>query len=77
VTEPTQTCRVCGRVVVVDFYARGFPPDAAKRKLVRLCKADGHKADPQYLAGYAITAPTKRPTEPEHNGSSVSQETES
>lgn len=50
---PSQTCKVCGRVVWVDVYARGFPPDAAKRKLMKLCKQDGHKAEPAYLCGIA------------------------
>ena len=50
---PTQHCRVCGRVVAVDIYAKGFPPDAAKRKLMKLCQKDGHTADPQYIAGLA------------------------
>jgi hypothetical protein len=48
---PSVTCLACRRVVWVDIYGRGFPPDAAKRKLAKLCKADGHKAEPQYLAG--------------------------
>lgn len=51
--EPSYTCKVCSRFVWVDRYARGFPPDAAKRKLMKLCKEDGHKADPSYLAGMA------------------------
>lgn len=49
---PVQTCLTCGRVVEVNVYARGFPPDTAKRKLIKLCKADGHTADPQYTAGF-------------------------
>ncbi len=52
--EPTYSCRLCGRVVVVRRDGRGFPPDIAKRKLKRLCKADGCKCDPTYLAGFAI-----------------------
>jgi hypothetical protein len=50
-SEPTQTCTTCGRVVVVTPDGRGFPPDIAKRKLAKLCKADGHEATPRYLAG--------------------------
>ena len=34
--EPTYTCGECGRVVVVRRDGRGFPPDIAKRRLVRL-----------------------------------------
>lgn len=56
-TTPTQTCKTCGRSVEVGFYARGFPPDAAKRKLQRLCKADGHAAVPEYRAGIAFSGP--------------------
>lgn len=54
---PTQTCTTCGRVVEVDFYARGFPPDSAKRKLQKLCKADGHTATPEYRAGFQVGGP--------------------
>lgn len=50
---PTQQCTTCGRVVEVKYFARGFPPDVAKRVLVRLCKADGHEATTAYRAGVA------------------------
>jgi hypothetical protein len=56
-SEPTYACGECGRVVVVRRDGRGFPPDLAKRRLIRECKADGHKADPQYLAGIAPFGP--------------------
>lgn len=56
-TEPTQTCQTCGRNVVVTPTARGFPPDVAKRKLQRLCRANGHDADPQYRAGFTLGGP--------------------
>ncbi len=56
-TEPTQTCQVCGRVVIVKPDGRGFPPDIARRKLERECKADGHKADPKYRAGIGLRGP--------------------
>lgn len=50
-SEPTYYCKVCGRSLVVRPDGRGFPPGIAKRKLVKLCKATGHEADPQYVAG--------------------------
>ena len=50
-SEPTQTCRVCGDVEVVRMDGRGFPPDIAKRKLAKRCREAGHRCDPQYLAG--------------------------
>ena len=50
-SDPTVTCKTCGAVVVVSPYGRGFPPDNAKRKLAKLCKANGHTSDPQYMAG--------------------------
>lgn len=50
-SEPQCSCLTCGRIVIVNPYARGFPPDSAKRKLIKLCKAAGHEADPQYRAG--------------------------
>ncbi len=49
--QPTQTCLECGRVLVVRPEGRGFPPDITRRKLERLCRADGHTARPQYRAG--------------------------
>jgi hypothetical protein len=56
-TEPTQTCQVCGRVVIVTPDARGFPPNIAKRKLIKLCKNAGHDADPKYRAGITFGGP--------------------
>jgi hypothetical protein len=50
-SEPTQTCQRCGRSVIVTQNGRGFPPDTAKRKLQRLCKAEGCPCEPQYRAG--------------------------
>lgn len=51
-SAPTYTCGVCGRVEVVRMDGRGFPPDIAKRKLIKACKEDGHRAEPTYLAGF-------------------------
>lgn len=50
-TEPTVTCQLCSRQVVVQPDGRGFPPDIAKRKLRKLCKAAGCPCEPSYLAG--------------------------
>lgn len=50
-SEPTQTCQLCGRVVVVRESGRGFPPDTAKRKLQKLCSAAGCPCEPRYRAG--------------------------
>jgi hypothetical protein len=51
VSEPVQRCTTCGRYVIVTPDGRGFPPDIAKRKLQRLCKAGGCPSTPQYTAG--------------------------
>jgi hypothetical protein len=56
-SEPTQTCQTCGRVEVVNPDGRGFPPDIAKRKLAKRCKADGHVSDPKYLVGMRFRPP--------------------
>ena len=53
-SEPTQTCRVCGVSVAVRPDGRGFPPDIAKRKLAKYCAARGHKSDPVYRASSRI-----------------------
>jgi len=53
-SEPTVTCDKCGRQAVVSPYVRGFPPDVAKRKLRKLCRADGCDGEPQYMAGLLL-----------------------
>lgn len=50
-SEPTQTCTECGRVEVVTPDGRGFPPDIAKRRLAKRCKAAGCPSHPVYRAG--------------------------
>lgn len=50
-SEPQQRCEVCGDVEVVRPDGRGFPPDIAKRKLAKRCKAKGHTCQPTYTAG--------------------------
>jgi hypothetical protein len=37
--------------MIVDPVGRGFPPDVAKRKLAKRCKAEGCPCDPVYMAG--------------------------
>jgi hypothetical protein len=53
-TQPTQECLLCGNVEVVRPDGRGFPPDIAKRRLQRRCKAQGCLCDPKYTAGIAM-----------------------
>jgi hypothetical protein len=53
-SSPTQACQVCGDIEVVRQDGRGFPPDIAKRKLAKRCKAKGHTCKPQYRAGFLI-----------------------
>lgn len=50
-SSPVQTCQVCGDREWVVPDGRGFPPDIAKRKLAKRCKAAGHNCDPLYTAG--------------------------
>jgi hypothetical protein len=54
---PTQTCLACLRCIEVVPDGRGFPPDVAKRKLQRICRANGHEAKPQYQAGVTPRGP--------------------
>lgn len=49
--EPRQTCTTCGDVEACRDWDRGFPPDAAKRRLAKRCKARGHVSTPTYRAG--------------------------
>jgi hypothetical protein len=51
---PVVYCCNCNAVRAVDLYVDGFPPDVAKRKLIKSCKAHGCKCDPHYLAGARI-----------------------
>lgn len=53
-TSPVQTCQVCGDREWVTRDGRGFPPDAAKRRLAKRCKAKGHVSDPVYTAGVTL-----------------------
>jgi hypothetical protein len=48
---PTQTCRLCGRAVTVVQNGSGFPPERARKRLVRACRASGCPSDPVYRAG--------------------------
>lgn len=58
-TRPTQTCALCGRQVVVVPDGRGFPPDVAKRKLAKLCRAADCPSQPKYRAGFQIVGPVR------------------
>lgn len=51
-SSPVQTCELCGRFVIVKQDGRGFPPDIAKRKLAKYCKANGCESQPKYTAGF-------------------------
>lgn len=53
-SDPTVTCDKCGTQMVVSPYVRGFPPDVAKRKLRKACRAKGCDGEPQYMAGIII-----------------------
>jgi hypothetical protein len=52
--DPTVTCDKCGRRAVVVPDGRGFPPDIAKRKLRKQCRAAGCDGEPQYRAGIML-----------------------
>lgn len=51
-SEPRQTCQICGRYVVVKPSVTGFAPAIAKAKLRKQCLDSGHVADPKYTAGF-------------------------
>lgn len=50
-SEPHVWCATCGDVEVVKLDGRGFPPDIAKRKLAKRCRAKGHASTGEYRAG--------------------------
>lgn len=50
-SDPTMSCDLCRRRVPVVATGRGFPPDSARRKLKRLCAANGCTCSPSYRAG--------------------------
>lgn len=52
--EPTMTCTVCGATEVVRPDGRGYPPDIARRRLIKHCKSAGHVCDPVYQAGFIV-----------------------
>lgn len=55
--EPTITCTLCGRQLIVTLDGRGFPPDIARRKLRKICKANDCACDPVYRAGIRLRGP--------------------
>lgn len=56
-SQPVQRCGFCGRIEVVRPDGRGFPPDIAKRRLVKACGAAGCPCFPEYRAGFGISGP--------------------
>lgn len=53
-SEPRQTCLLCGRFAVVVPDGRGFPPNIAKNRLKKICKAAGCPCEPKYTAGLVL-----------------------
>ena len=53
-SEPRYRCARCGRTQTVHPDGRGFPPDIAKRRLVKRCKAEGCPSEPEYTAGVGL-----------------------
>lgn len=56
-SQPTQTCKLCGLVEVVKMDGRGFPPGIAERRLKKRCAENGCPSKPSYLAGIAPGGP--------------------
>lgn len=54
-SEPIQRCQTCGDYEIVRQDGRGFPPDIAKRRLAKRCKAAGHECDAKYTPGFLFT----------------------
>lgn len=50
-SEPTVLCEECLMSVIVDYTMGEFPPDVAKKKLIKICKEKGHQAEPKYIPG--------------------------
>lgn len=68
-SQPTQTCNKCGDIEIVRPDGRGFPPDIAKRRLVKRCRAKGCDGEPTYRAGiqYKIIEVTNAQLEAREN----------
>lgn len=49
--EPEVICEECLVSVLVDYTMGEFPPDVAKKKLLKICKEKGHISKPKYKAG--------------------------
>lgn len=54
---PRYVCETCGREVEVAATGKGSPTDAARGKLVKMCRKAGHDCVPQYLAGFSTGGP--------------------
>ncbi len=55
-SEPTVTCRDCGRSILVVLNRHGFPPDTAKRTLAKECKERGCPASGTIYRAWIETA---------------------
>lgn len=53
-SEPQVLCEECLVSVLVDYTMGEFPPDVARKKLFKICKAKGHVSKPKYQAGFEI-----------------------
>lgn len=56
--NPTWQCQRCREYEVVTPGGRGFPPLAAKKRLVKRCKTRGHVCRPVYQAGVRLATLT-------------------
>ena len=52
--EPKMLCEECLVSVIVDYAMGEFPPDLARKKLIKMCKEKGHVSKPKYRAGREI-----------------------
>jgi len=53
-SEPQVLCEECLVSVLVDYSMGEFPPDVAKKKLLKICREKGHDSKPKYIAGFIM-----------------------
>lgn len=72
-SQPTQTCTLCGLVEIVVPDGRGFPPKIAQNRLKKRCAVSGCPSEPVYRAGVspALAKIVEEPELPEILGYTI------
>lgn len=56
-SAPRYVCLNCGRVEYAKLTGRSAGPEPARRRIVKACKANGCRCQPEYRCGVVIEVP--------------------